>query len=180
MDRYSVVIPYTEPDYKSSDHVYYANIDVSARSPGEAKTLALKEFKMLTDLSWVRWARKIISDGIRVDRSGAHEESRLSLRTEELGAGVSLLEAVGALDAATDREFERKLDELAKGGRRRVIVDLSGLDYINSSGIGVLVQAKENLDMCLVAVQPKIRKVMDMVGLDRAFRFFDSVEQAVQ
>lgn len=78
--------------------------------------------------------------------------------------------ATGRLDGYWATHFSTTLDEMVRQGHHRIRVNLSGVTYISSMGIGVLVECYKNL----VAIQgvlvvtdpsPVVRKVLDMVDL---------------
>jgi anti-sigma B factor antagonist len=70
------------------------------------------------------------------------------------------------------------------GRRRRLLVDLSGVDYIDSSGIASLVEAfqkakKIGIDFALAAPNPAAMRVLALARLDRVFRIFATVEEGL-
>ena len=70
------------------------------------------------------------------------------------------------------------------GRRRRVLVDLSAVDYIDSSGIASLVEAfqkakKTGTPFALAAPNPAALRVLELARLDRVFRIFASVEEGL-
>jgi anti-anti-sigma factor len=177
MDRYRVCIPYREPEGSHPDRTYEAVIEVSARSPAQAKVLATREFKMLADLSWERGARNI-QDGVIEVKAAEKAEAPLGLKVSEIANGVAVLHVSGSLDGQTDAAFRRKMHELSSGATRRLIVDLSRLDYMNSTSIGELAAAMRQVELRLASIQPGVLRVLKMVGLDRAIPCFASVELA--
>ena len=65
---------------------------------------------------------------------------------------------------------------LALPADRSVHLDLSAVSYLDSSGLGMLVLLRKRLARCgavvtLVDVQPQVRRVLDITGLNRAFHF---------
>ena len=64
--------------------------------------------------------------------------ANLTLQEEQVTAlsGVTRLKAIGTLDIATISHMEGALTRIRTGGVARVIVDLQGLEYISSSGLG--------------------------------------------
>lgn len=64
-----------------------------------------------------------------------------------------------------------------------VVVDLSGVSFIDSTGLGVLIgglkRARENGSLSLVCPQSRVRRVFEITGLTQVFTFFDAVEDAV-
>ena len=67
---------------------------------------------------------------------------------------------------------------------RRVLVDLSAVDYIDSSGIASLVEAfqkakKNNTGFALAAPNPAALRVLELARLDRVFRIFATLEEGL-
>jgi len=65
-----------------------------------------------------------------------------------------------------------------------IIVDLAGLDFVDSCGLGVLVRVLRwtrecGGDLSLAAPQQQVRRVLDITGLIDVFSVYSSVEQAV-
>src|SRR5207248_9099888 len=69
-------------------------------------------------------------------------------------------------------------------GSHQVVVDLEGVDFLDSTGLGVLVGGLKRLrshdgDMILVCTQPRILKVFEITGLTKVFAIFDTVDAAL-
>lgn len=108
-------------------------------------------------------------------------ELRLDARTQ---ADWTILDVGGEVDLSTAPSLRDKLGELMEGGSRRILVNLGDVGFIDSSGLGVLVQAKKQLDevggqMALVAHDGPTLKVLAITGLDKVFRVHPSVEDAL-
>ena len=67
---YRAVIPYGEPTFKEPGKVYEGAFEIEARTPSQAKALAIEEFRRMADASLVRWRREIVVEGIRVEPVG--------------------------------------------------------------------------------------------------------------
>jgi anti-sigma B factor antagonist len=180
MDRWSVVVPYTESTHRHRDRAYSVTIEVNAASPDDAKERALKEIRALSDLSSVRWSRKIMHDRIRVSRSGERPVAAPGVEAEEREPGTWVVTPGRELDADVNRELRRRLDEAVRGGARLVVLDMTGLEYVNSTGLGVLMDAGERTEIRLAGVGAGPLKLMKMVGLDRMLRFSETVEEALR
>jgi anti-sigma B factor antagonist len=77
---------------------------------------------------------------------------------------------VGELDLDTAPRLSRVLDPLVKEGPTEIVIDLSELAFIDSSGIAALVAAQQNLAehgrrLSLVSPKPFTRKLLEIVGL---------------
>lgn len=90
----------------------------------------------------------------------------------------------GEVDIATAPKLREKLVELASQGAQHVVVNLDGVEFLDSTGLGVLIGGMKRLrgldgDLTLVCTQPRILKVFEITGLNRAFSIYDSVDAAV-
>jgi anti-sigma B factor antagonist len=102
----------------------------------------------------------------------------------EGGASVTVIELSGQLDAHTAPEFERFLEDVVRDeGKRRLVLDFHGLEYISSAGLGVLMGLIEEVraasgDMKLAALPDKIFHVLDLLGFPMVFQIFPTVAEA--
>lgn len=87
----------------------------------------------------------------------------------------------GHIDASSVDDFSQSMDAaIQKYPDCSIIIPLSKLDYINSSGLGVLIQASQTLgNLALVAVPTKIQRIMQLLGLAALVTGYDTLEEAV-
>jgi anti-sigma B factor antagonist len=75
----------------------------------------------------------------------------------------------GEIDMATAPQLRDLLNELVDGGSTRILLDCRGLDFLDSSGIGVLVAVRKRLGedgaLTLEAPPAHVRKVLDLTGV---------------
>ncbi|TMM18749.1 MAG: STAS domain-containing protein [Actinobacteria bacterium] len=95
----------------------------------------------------------------------------------------TVLAVRGEVDVYTAPRLRERLIELVSQGSHQVVVDLEGVDFLDSTGLGVLVGGLKRLrshdgDMILVCTQPRILKVFEITGLTKVFSIHDSVESA--
>jgi anti-sigma B factor antagonist len=107
----------------------------------------------------------------------------LGLQVDDSRGAITVLTVEGEVDIATAPKLREKLVELAAAGATRVVVDLEKVEFLDSTGLGVLIGGMKRLrstdgDLTLVCTQPRILKVFEITGLNRAFTIHDSVEQA--
>jgi anti-sigma B factor antagonist len=106
-----------------------------------------------------------------------------TIRTHQSG-GV-LLRARGEIDVATAPEFHAALAQLIGGGAEILIVDMSEVSFIDSTGLGVLVSAEKESraaghELRLVVTQPHVTKLLALTGLDEVFTVVSSPQDAVK
>ena len=80
-------------------------------------------------------------------------------------------------------DFLEELRRQVRAGPDRIVLDLSGLEYITSSGVGVVAAAytsarRAEKRLCLAAVPPKVQRVLDICGVFDAVDHFDTEDEA--
>ena len=106
----------------------------------------------------------------------------LSLSTRTV-AGHLVLEVGGEIDVYTAPQLRERLISLVDGGARHVVVDLGRVEFLDSTGLGVLVGALKRLrgaggELFLVCGQERLLKIFRITGLDRVFTLYPTVEAA--
>ena len=99
--------------------------------------------------------------------------------------GATVIELTGRFDANTVPKIKPRLHELIAEGRCYLVVDLNGLTFLDSSGLGVLVGCLRRCaamggDMCLTHVPEFARSVLELTRLTRVFQIADSPEAAAE
>ena len=91
----------------------------------------------------------------------------------------------GFLDAHTVITFEKTMEDFLARDFRKVIVDLGGLSYISSAGIGALMVLLQQLrrrqgDMVILQPSPKVFKILDLLGFTKIFHIAQDRDAAFQ
>lgn len=99
-------------------------------------------------------------------------------------AGVELLTIAGRLDNANSVKLKRELDDLLNRDRHRIGLELSGVNFISSKGVEVLLLAQRNCllgggDLVLLAPSKRVVEVLTMAGVDVLFQRFQSLDDAL-
>jgi len=107
----------------------------------------------------------------------------LSLATRTV-ADYTVLEVGGEVDVYTAPRLRERLIEVIDGGGRRVIVDLSRVDFLDSTGLGVLVGALKRLRAAggtfrLVCGKESLLKIFRITALDQVFPLHPTVDEAI-
>jgi anti-sigma B factor antagonist len=106
----------------------------------------------------------------------------LSLETRHDGE-FTVVEVAGEIDVYTAPKLRECLVELADGGHHHVIVDMEKVEFLDSTGLGVLVgglkrvRAQEG-SMALVCTSERLLKIFRITGLTKVFPIHESVAGA--
>jgi anti-anti-sigma factor len=100
--------------------------------------------------------------------------TEFQISSAALGRGVQIVSLGGEVDAHTAPRLNEELAGAIEFGVRRLVVDLAGTSFIDSTVLGVLLEAQRRLDaldgrLVLVCDDPRIRRVFELAGLDRHF-----------
>jgi anti-sigma B factor antagonist len=103
---------------------------------------------------------------------------------QQIVDGVTVIALQGDFDAAVAPDVENQVLACATGARARLIVDLSGVPYISSAGLRVLLAAVRAAragggDVRLAGLSPMVKRVCDMAGLTKLLSSFASVNEAL-
>ncbi|MDZ7676802.1 MAG: STAS domain-containing protein [Acidimicrobiales bacterium] len=98
--------------------------------------------------------------------------------------GWTVLTASGEIDVAAAPTLREQLAGTIDGGATRLVVDLENVDFIDSTGLGVLVGALRRArsadgDLRLVCTNTRLLRIFEVTGLDEVFAIADSVDDAV-
>lgn len=107
----------------------------------------------------------------------------LDLSRQSVG-GYPVLAVRGEVDVSSAPALRQELDQLLAEGSTTVIVDLSGVGFLDSTGLGALVAARANAaeaggDLPVVCEHERVLKLFTITGLDGVFDIHPSVDDAV-
>jgi anti-sigma B factor antagonist len=107
----------------------------------------------------------------------------LGLEVDESRAPYTVLSVKGEIDVYSAPRLRERLVELVSQGHRQIVVDLEGVDFLDSTGLGVLVGGLKRLrshdgELSIVCNQSRILKVFEITGLTSVFRMAATVDEA--
>ena len=98
---------------------------------------------------------------------------------------VTVLAVSGNLDSLTVPEVRPVIEKIVAAGIKKVALELSGLEVIDSSGIGAIVSLFKRVrsmggDVKIVGVRGQPREILRLLGLERAFDIVATLDEAAQ
>ncbi len=117
------------------------------------------------------------------NRSIMNDDNEIKLTTNLIG-DVNMIQIAGNIDLYTTPELKEEFDNLNKQSNHKILIDLSNVRFIDSSGLGILVtQAlylqKRNRVLKFINVNSTINHVFSLGGFTRSFKKFPSEDAAL-
>lgn len=110
-----------------------------------------------------------------------------AIRARRLQAAprVGVISVDGPIDARNLSALQQAVASASKRGARTFLLDLSRVRYVNSTGMAFLVHLSDALEaaggrLCLVEPQPKLKIVLDLMGLTSVLKTWPTMEAALQ
>ena len=108
----------------------------------------------------------------------------LTLNEHPAGPDRTVVEVSGEIDVYTAPKLREALLSLVDSGTYRLVVDMSGVEFLDSTGLGVLVGGLKRVRahdgwIDLVCTQSRILRIFRITGLNKVFSIFDAVPDAI-
>ncbi|RME46511.1 MAG: anti-sigma factor antagonist [Chloroflexi bacterium] len=107
----------------------------------------------------------------------------MEIQVERNGT-VAVVAVAGQVEAATAPQLREQFDGLLGDGEQNFVIDLSGVTFMDSSGLATLVQLFKRVrighgDVRLCGLQPEVQRIFELTRLDRVFDLFPDRVEAV-
>ena len=108
----------------------------------------------------------------------------MQIETETREGKTLLVLKEERLDAANSGEFREKILALLEKGGQQLVVDLSGVNFIDSSGLGALLSGYKSANLrsgsfILSGLKPRVQSMFELTRLHRVFTIVATVEEAI-
>ena len=108
----------------------------------------------------------------------------LEVQTHQVDNGVTVVAPTGRLDVAGAPALKDAISEALKNGQPRVVLDMEGISFVDSTGLGSVIAALKQIrssqgDLRLAAPNQQVRVVLELTTLDRVFPYYSTVEEAL-
>lgn len=114
----------------------------------------------------------------------SHEETiSIDIKSDHNGDAL-VFSLRGTLDVATSPSVRAALIEAAENGKHEIIVDLSQVEFLDSTGLGALIGAhrralEKNGRVRLVCTDGPIQRLLNITGLMKSFAVYTTLEAAL-
>ena len=108
----------------------------------------------------------------------------LDVQSRKTEKGVTVLAPSGRLDVTGVPALKAAVSEAVGDGQSRLVIDMEGVSFVDSSGLGSVVAALKQVrsskgDLRLAAPNQQVRVVLELTTLDRVFPYYATVEDAL-
>jgi anti-sigma B factor antagonist len=122
--------------------------------------------------------------GLLSQTTGEGEEMELTLNVYSDTPGFTVIAVSGEIDVYTAPKLREKLITLVEEGSYQLIVDMEGVEFLDSTGLGVLVGGLKRVRahdgwIDLVCTQSRILRIFKITGLNKVFAIHNSVADAI-
>ena len=107
----------------------------------------------------------------------------MEIDASDVAGRVAVVRLDGRLNMVAAPRLKGAVEDVVDGGGTRVVVDLSAVTFMDSSGLGALIPALRKArqsqgDLHIAGVNDQVGTVLQLTDLDRVLRPFESVEAA--
>lgn len=112
-------------------------------------------------------------------------QGTLSLDVRVSGVSTSILDVQGEITAASEQTLMDAYAKASTDSTRAVVLNFSGLEYMNSGGIGLLVTLlvranRQKQKLLAFGLTDHYKQIFELTRLDEAIHIHDSEEEAVE
>ena len=103
----------------------------------------------------------------------------LSIEISRMKPGVVTLSLIGPINENTSPTLDKEICEALAESVEILVLDMAGVDFITSSGVGIIVKAKTSLkrrggNLVIINLQPQVEKVFEIIRLTPVLEVFES------
>ncbi len=114
----------------------------------------------------------------------AHEQVPETVKDVQVADGTAVVTLTGEVDMSNSPGVHQTLVEILQNRPDRLLIDLGEVSYMDSSGVGVLVDALRRMRVTggklgLIAVTPRVKSVLQITKLDQFFEIFPTRDEAM-
>jgi anti-anti-sigma factor len=112
--------------------------------------------------------------------------SPFAVKVGDFEQGVRMISVRGELDLSTAPDLEGPLEETLDGGEGSILIDLSDCEFIDSTGIALIVRAWQRLDsgengrsLVICTGNEQVRRVLEITGLELSIPVHPTRDEAL-
>lgn len=110
-------------------------------------------------------------------------DESIKVTVEELD-GATVVSPQGEIDLSCSAHLRDKLQDVVSSRPKRIVIDLNGVNYMDSSGIATLVEAlqmarRDEASLVLCGLTERVKAIIELARLDQIFEIADDRDAAL-
>lgn len=102
---------------------------------------------------------------------------------EREDGGVMVIKPLDTrLDSAEAPDFKDKLHNLIDGGKKKLVLDLERVEFVDSSGLGAIIACRKKMgtegELVIASASEAVVGLFQLTRMDRVFRLFPTTDEA--
>lgn len=113
------------------------------------------------------------------------QETKFNCQKSTIDENVYIISLGKSVLGGTEAmEFSKLLEKLANDMAKGIIIDMQAVEVINSSGLGMLVNAvsvsrKNNFKLAFINIPQKVKNLLSVTHLDQVFKIYQTETEAI-
>jgi anti-sigma B factor antagonist len=98
---------------------------------------------------------------------------------------IKVVQCKGYIDTTTSALLENTMGDLLAAKNYKIVIDLSGVDYISSAGWGIFISEIKNIrknkgDLKLVSMKPEVMEIFELLDFTNILEYYKSLDEAIK
>lgn len=107
----------------------------------------------------------------------------MKIHSRLIGDGVAVLKLDGKLNMVSAPHLREEIHSAVSAGNSRIAIDLTDVDFIDSSGLGALINGLKSTrqaggDLRIAAPAEQVKLVLELTNINRVLKAYDNAETA--
>ncbi len=99
-----------------------------------------------------------------------------------MNSEIQILEPAGILNANEGNELRRKINDVVEKGAKTVLIDMKNVDFIDSSGLGALVSAMQDIKkaekkLFICSINAQVKMLFELTKIERVLNILSDKEE---
>ena len=121
----------------------------------------------------------------REDTAMSFGSAQFELAEEQFDTDTRVISVSGEIHVTTAPEFSSKLNDAITAGTRGVVIDMTGVEFIDSTGLSVLLNGLRRITrvrgaMVIACANPTVLRLFEITKLDSTFEILPSCDEAIE
>jgi anti-sigma B factor antagonist len=108
----------------------------------------------------------------------------MQIQDKKVGNILILKPSEKRIDASVATDFKGKIIDLINAGNKKIVLNLDGVDFIDSSGLGAIVSSLKAIgnegDLVICGISETVMTLFRLTRMNRVFQIFSTEDEALK